>query len=412
MFWLASNFGLDGLIDHKLCVRQFRWHEQFHGIPWNSMELRVRQFRWHEQFHGIPWNYECANFADTSSSMEFHGTKNVPISLTRAVPWNSWNSMELRVRQFRWHEQFHGIPWKYECANFADTSSSMEFHGTKNVSISLTRAVPWNSMELRMRQFRWHEQFHGIPWNSMELGVCQFRWHEQFHRIPWNSMELWVRQFRWHEQFHGIPWNLKCANFADMRSSMEFHGTLGAPISLTRAVPWNSMQLKVRQFRWHEQFHGIPWNLKCANFDDMSSSMEFHEQFHGIPWNLECANFADKSSSMEFHGTWSAPISLTWEVPWNSMELWVRQFRWHEQFHGIPWNLKCVNFADTSSSMEFHGTWSAPISLKWEVPWNSMELWVFQFRWHKQFHGIPWNSMELRMRQFCWHEQFHGIPWN
>ena len=166
------------------------------------MELGVRQFRWHEQFHGIPWNFGCANFADTSSSME------------------------LRVRQFRWHEQFHRIPW--------------------------------NSMEIEVRQFRWHEKFHGIPWNSMELRVRQFRWHEQFHGIPWN--EPAVRQFRWHEQFHGIPWNLKCANFADMRSSMEFHGTLGAPISLTRAVPWNSMEIRMRQFCWHEQFLGIPWN--------------------------------------------------------------------------------------------------------------------------------------------------------
>ena len=103
----------------------------------------------------------------------------------------------------------------------------MEFHGTLGAQISLTRAVPWNSMEFR------------------------------------------VRQFRWHEQFHGFPWNLKCANFADMRSSMEFHGNLGAPISLTRAVLWNSMELRVRQFRWHEQFHGIPWNLKSANFADM-----------------------------------------------------------------------------------------------------------------------------------------------
>ena len=204
--------------------------KRFHGIPWN----------WHQQFHGIPWNLECANFADTSSSMEFHGTKRAPISLiapislTQAVPWNSmefhgtarvseigatqdqWNSMELRVCQFRWHEQFHGIPWNLKCANFADMRSSMEFHGTLGVPISLPRSVPWNSMELGVRQFRWHEQFHGIPWNSMEL---------------------WVHQFRWHEQFHGIPWN-----FDDMSSSMEFHGTLGAPISLTRAVPWNSME--------------------------------------------------------------------------------------------------------------------------------------------------------------------------
>ena len=204
---------------------------------------------------------------------------------------------------------------------------------------------------------------------------------------------------------------------------MQFHGTRSAPISMTRA-------LGVHQFHWHEQFHGIPWNLKCANFADTRSSMEFH----GIPWNLECAKFfADKRSSMEFHGTWSAlisltgavpwnslefhgtwntPISMTRAVPWNSIELGVRQFRWHEKFHGIPWNLRCANFTDMSSSVEFHGTWSAPISLTRAVPWNSMELRMRQFRWHEQFHGIPWNSMELRMRQFRWHEKFHGIPWN
>ena len=160
--------------------------------------------------------------------MEFHGTRSKPISLTQAVPRNS---VELWVRQFRWLEQFHGIPWNLECANFADTSSSMEFRGTSSAPISMTIAVPWNSMELWVRQFRWLEQFHGIPWFSMELGVRQFRWHE-------NPME-----------FHGIPWNLECANFADTRSSMEFHGTSSAPISMTRAVPWNSMELWVRQFR-------------------------------------------------------------------------------------------------------------------------------------------------------------------
>ena len=46
-------------------------------------------------------------------------------------------------------------------------------------------------------------------------------------------------------------------------------------------------------------------------------------EFRGIPWNLEFANFDDTSSSMEFHGTWDAPISLTRAVPWNSMELVV-----------------------------------------------------------------------------------------
>ena len=154
--------------------------------------------------------------------MEFHGTRTAPISMTWAVPWNS---MELGVRQFRWHKQFHGIQLNLEYLNFNDTSSSIEFHGTRSAPISLTQAVPWNSMELRMRQFGWHEQLYGIPWNFMELRVRQFRWHEQFHGIPWNSMELEVRQFRWHEKFHGIPWNFGCANFADTSSSMEFHAT-------------------------------------------------------------------------------------------------------------------------------------------------------------------------------------------
>ena len=259
-----------------------------------------------------------------------------------------------------------------------DTSSSMEFHGTRSAPISMTRVVPWNSMELQVHQFRWHEQFHGIPWNSLELGVRQFRWHEQFHGIPWNSMELEVRRFRWQEQFHGIPLN------STERGVRQF--------------PWNSMELQVRQFRWHEQFHGIPWNLGCAKFSDTSSSMEFH----GIPWNLDCANFADTISSMAFHGTWRAPILMTRAVPWNSMELRMHQFRWHEQFHGIPWKMKyanfadtnssmepvvrhfaetsrsmefhgiawkleCANFADASSSMEFQGTWGAPNSLKREM---------------------------------------------
>ena len=159
------------------------------------------------EFHGIPWNFGCANFADTKSSMEFHGTSSAPISMTRAVPWNS---MELWVRQFRWLEQFHGIPWNLECANFADTSSSMEFHGTWSAPISLTRefhGIPWNSLELGVRHFPWNEKFHGIRWNSMELRMRQFCWHEQFHGIPWDSMEPGVRQFRWQEQFHGIPWN-------------------------------------------------------------------------------------------------------------------------------------------------------------------------------------------------------------
>ena len=69
----------------------------FHGIPWN----------WHQQFHGIPWNLECANFADTSSSMEFHG-----------------------------------IPWNLEYANFNDTSSSMELGERQEAQILKFNAPP------------------------------------------------------------------------------------------------------------------------------------------------------------------------------------------------------------------------------------------------------------------------------
>ena len=119
-------------------------------------------------------------------------------------------------------------------------------------------------------------EFHGIPWN---FGGANFRWHEQFHGIPWNLKCANFADMRSSMEFHGIPWNFGCANFADTSSSMEFHGTLGAPISLTRAVPWNSMELEVRQFQWHEKFHGIPWNFGCANFADTSSSMEFHLSF-------------------------------------------------------------------------------------------------------------------------------------
>ena len=68
------------------------------------------------------------------------------------------------------------------------------------------------------------------------------------------------------------------------------------------------------------------------------------------------------------------------------------------EFDGIPWNFKCANFNDLSSSMEFHGTRSAPISLTQAVPWNSMELLIFPQK-------VPWNSVELFLK-------FHGIPWN
>ena len=84
------------------------------------------------------------------------------------------------------------------------------------------------------------------------------------------------------------------------------------------------------------EFHGLPWNLECANFDDTSSSMEFHE----------------------FHGTWRAPISMTLAVPWKSMELGMRKFRWHKQFHNNKYLLtSTIFFASTFLYAWFVAVW-------------------------------------------------------
>ena len=173
--------------------------KKFHGlswgklkVPWNSIELRSME--------KVPWN-----------SMELWiWTK------LHGIPWNS---MTLEVLLLK----YHGIPWNYRYCSVR--------HGTW---------IPWNSMELGVRQYRWHEQFRGIP-----LEVCQFRWHEQFHAIPCNSMELWVRQFRWHGQSHGIPRNLCCAIFDDSSSSMELLGSSKLAHCRFHGIPWNSMELLV-----------------------------------------------------------------------------------------------------------------------------------------------------------------------
>ena len=123
----------------------------------------------------------------------------------------------------------------------------------------------------------------------------------------------WSASIRWHKQFHGIPWNLMSANFTEMGNFMEFHGTLSAPTSLTLGVPWNSMEHVVYQFRRHEQFHGIPRNLWVSQF-------RWRKQFHGIPWNFECANFADTNSTMEFHGTSLVIKNGNFEVAWILLE--------------------------------------------------------------------------------------------
>ena len=144
--------------------------------------------------------------------------------------------------------------------------------------------------------------------------------------------------------FHGIPWNLERTNFDSTSSSIEFHGTWSAPISMTRAVPipWNSMELVVHQFRWHEQLLGIPLKLVVRHF----------------PWDCSCHR---NWRTLKFHGTACVSKIGTMKVPWNSMEIYAR----------------VIEIAAL------------------QVPWNSMELLVSTKLAHSKSHGIPWNSMEL-----------------
>ena len=141
--------------------------------------------------------------------------------------------------------------------------------------------------------------------------------------IPCNSMELEVRQYRWHEQFHGIPWSLECVNFMEFieLEVRQFHGihrTWSAPISITRAVPCNFLELK-----------SAPISMTQA-----------------VQWN-----------SIKFSGTWSASISLTRAVPWKSME-----------FHGT-WTAPI-----SSSPMKFYGTSLVIKYIKFEAAWILVEL--------------------------------------
>ena len=103
--------------------------------------------------------------------------------------------------------------------------------------------------------------------------------------------------------------------------------------------------------------------------------MEYSMEFHGtlVPPN------EISLSSMEFHGTlrlslYSIPCypRLSWDIPWNSMELWSSQIK------------------TSPSSKWFHGIRRGP------------------FQMTQVFHGIPWNSMELRCRQM----KYHLVPWN
>ena len=190
-------------------------------------------------------------------------------------------------------------------------------------------------------------------------------------------MGLGGRHFKWH----------KCS----MEYSMEFHRTL---------VPPNEIWLSSMDF------HGIIEIVILINTMLPLTCMEYSMELHGT---LESPN-KKSSSSMGFHGTRGAPFQLTqvfhgipWNIPWNSMELWCRQMK----YHLVPWN--CMEY-----SMEFHGTLVPPN----EVSFSSME---FHGTLRLSFYDmLPWTSKGYSMEFHGTLEstnkkkntKFHGIPWN
>ena len=116
-------------------------------------------------------------------------------------------------------------------------------------------------------------------------------------------------------------------------------------------------------------------------------------KYHLVPWN-----------SMELWDCHFNQYHVYWICMGYSMEIWMRQiqkspsFKW---FHGI-------RRAPFQMTQTFHG-------IPCNIPWNSMELWCHQMK----YHLVPWNSMELSDCHFVqyhvtldFHGIFHGIPWN
>ena len=310
------------------------------------MELLVSAKLAHPKFHGIPWNCSCQRNWRISSSTEFHGTAHFSEIGAFQVPWNS---MELAVCQFRWHE-----PWNFSSQQNWRTSSSMEFHGTARVIEIGALEVPWNS------------------WNCL----CQRNWR------TWSSME-----------FLGIPWNCSCQRNWRILSSMEFHG-----------IPWNCSC----QRNWHTpssmEFHGIPWNAGWINFHKLINTLYLFISKSLSPTYVLLSIFAlylicisgithyvtKYHSKSLFNAHWNL---FGQKVPWNFLQSSMELFEQH--------------LNNTCGSMEFHGILSRS-KVPWnsmelfpysQVPWNSMELLIFPKK-------VPWNSMELFLK---FH---HGIPWN
>ena len=139
-------------------------------------------------------------------------------------------------------------------------------------------------------------------------------------------MKLLLRQIK----YHRVSWN-----------SMEFHGTLVLP---------NQIQLS------SIEFHGT-WDY-C--FNNYQVPQDFHLIFHGIHGTLQSPN-QNSPSSMGFHGIRKAPFKMTQmfhgirrNIPWNSLELWCRQMK----YHSVSWNsmeLWDCHFNQCHVTLDLHG---------------------------------------------------------
>ena len=104
--------------------------------------------------------------------------------------------------QWKWHE-IRGISWNYEVTIKKPPHSSVEPNGT------------FRLFDIHHVFLVFSRTFHGIPWNLMELFVRQIK----YHRVPWNCMEFWGNHSKCYKgsiEFHGIcngiPWNSGTAN--------------------------------------------------------------------------------------------------------------------------------------------------------------------------------------------------------
>ena len=105
-------------------------------------------------------------------------------------------------------------------------------------NIWTTPVVPWNSMELKLQNLK----FHGIPWNSMEF--CP---DPKFHGIPWNFLHA--------PEFHGISWNSMELLIFPKKSSTAFHFLNG--------IPWNLINFIFKQIIFLNNVFGIWLMIRC-----------------------------------------------------------------------------------------------------------------------------------------------------